>query len=344
MRRRTWLLAVAIMLVTSADVRGGGAGQDPCPGGPRQRSAGLRDRAEAPRDGGAARPRRTGRGHAEGRRAGWHRLPRRHPGRRATACAPGAERSAPVTVMPDRSAPPSTKGYDQKLPDGGYGYLRTRDGTSLAIDVHLPGPASGGPYPTLVEYAGYGYADPNGRRERHQRRGQPPGLRGRRRQHARHRLLGRVVQLLRARCRASTATTSSRPSPASRGCSGTAWACWASPTAASASCSSAATDPPHLAAIAPLSVVDSTATTLYPGGILNTGFALGWAERSRPRRAAGLQDRRPAVGVEAHPAGRSDVQGQPGAARRGGQPGGDGPAPTTTSCPRWPTPWRRSPS
>ena len=36
--------------------------------------------------------------------------------------------------------------------------------------------------------------------------------------------------------------------------------------------------PPSLAAIAPLSVIDSTATTLYPGGILNTGFALSWAK------------------------------------------------------------------
>ena len=36
---------------------------------------------------------------------------------------------------------------------------------------------------------------------------------------------------------------------------------------------------PHaLAAIAPLSVLDGTATTLYPGGILNTGFAVPWAE------------------------------------------------------------------
>jgi predicted acyl esterase len=39
----------------------------------------------------------------------------------------------------------------------------------------------------------------------------------------------------------------------------------------------ASTDPPHLAAIAPLSVIDNTATTLYPGGILNTGFALPYA-------------------------------------------------------------------
>jgi predicted acyl esterase len=36
--------------------------------------------------------------------------------------------------------------------------------------------------------------------------------------------------------------------------------------------------PPSLAAIAPLSTIDSVATTLFPGGILNTGFALAWAK------------------------------------------------------------------
>ena len=40
----------------------------------------------------------------------------------------------------------------------------------------------------------------------------------------------------------------------------------------------AATQPPSLAAIAPLSVLDQVQTTLYPGGILNTGFALNWAK------------------------------------------------------------------
>ena len=39
-----------------------------------------------------------------------------------------------------------------------------------------------------------------------------------------------------------------------------------------------ATRPPDLAAIAPLSVIDNTQTTLYPGGILNSGFALSWAK------------------------------------------------------------------
>src|SRR5581483_2006954 len=40
----------------------------------------------------------------------------------------------------------------------------------------------------------------------------------------------------------------------------------------------AQTDPPDLAAISPLSTIDQTQTTLYPGGILNTGFAVAWAE------------------------------------------------------------------
>jgi hypothetical protein len=74
----------------------------------------------------------------------------------------GGAESPKFKVLTDRPAPPNTKIYNQTLPAGGYGYLTTRDGTKLAIDVHLPGPADQGPYPTLVEYSGYGYADPSG--------------------------------------------------------------------------------------------------------------------------------------------------------------------------------------
>jgi predicted acyl esterase len=50
----------------------------------------------------------------------------------------------------------------------------------------------------------------------------------------------------------------------------------------------AATRPPHLAAITPLSVIDDTYQTLYPGGIFNNGFALGWAkDRASDARPAG---------------------------------------------------------
>src|SRR6202043_495732 len=50
----------------------------------------------------------------------------------------------------------------------------------------------------------------------------------------------------------------------------------------------AQTQPPSLEAISPLSTIDATATTLYPGGILNTGFAVAWAnQRQQEAEPAG---------------------------------------------------------
>ncbi|MGH2985505.1 MAG: CocE/NonD family hydrolase, partial [Solirubrobacterales bacterium] len=87
---------------------------------------------------------------------------------------PEGTKSEPLKVLSKRPAPPSTDIYDQEIPPDGYGYLTTRDGTKLAINVHpptdvssvlptgaLPPPPSG-PTPTLIEYSGYGYADPTG--------------------------------------------------------------------------------------------------------------------------------------------------------------------------------------
>src|SRR4051794_13729826 len=67
-----------------------------------------------------------------------------------------------ITVLSDRSAPPATQAYKQKLPSSGSGYVTTRDGTKLAIAVRLPLNGAKPPYPTLVEYSGYGYANPAG--------------------------------------------------------------------------------------------------------------------------------------------------------------------------------------
>ncbi len=56
----------------------------------------------------------------------------------------------------------------------------------------------------------------------------------------------------------------------------------------------AQTQPPSLAAITPLSVIDQTQTTLYPGGILNTGFAFNWAqERIHEAQPAGPDSGQP---------------------------------------------------
>jgi uncharacterized protein len=201
------------------------------------------------------------------------------PGRGYRVRQPGQQgaSSPPFTVLSTRSAPPDTSIYNQSLPAGGYGYLTTRDGTQLAIDVHLPGPASGGPYPTLVEYSGYGYANPAG---------------GESSIAPIANLLGFAVVDVNMR---------------GTGCSGGAfdyfeplqgldgydvietvarqdWALNHKVGMMGISYGGisqlfvAATRPPDLSAIAPLSVIDNTQTTLYPGGILNTGFAVQWAE------------------------------------------------------------------
>src|SRR5437763_679214 len=207
--------------------------------------------------------------------------------------------SDPLTVLTTQPAPPSTDVYNQTIPSDGYGYLTTRDGTKLAIYVHppqdvakaLPGvqppPVPAGPTPTLIEYSGYGYADPAGPQN---------GI------SILANLMGFTVVDVNMR---------------GTGCSGGAYDFfeplqnldgydvieavarqpWALHNKVGmegisyggiSQLFTAQTQPPSLAAIAPLSLIDQTATTLYPGGILNTGFALAWAkERVDEAKPAG---------------------------------------------------------
>src|SRR2546423_1635192 len=92
------------------------------------------------------------------------------------------ETSVWVTVPTAAGAPWNPAVYNQSIADNGYQYLTTRDGTQLALTVHPPTspagqpgapsqfhfpefPAATGyapPYPTLIEYSGYGYANPAG--------------------------------------------------------------------------------------------------------------------------------------------------------------------------------------
>jgi predicted acyl esterase len=205
----------------------------------------------------------------------------------------GHWRSRALRVLTARAAPPSRRLYDQRI-HAGYGYLTVRDGTRLAIDVHLPHavPATslltGGltrnasivkvtrPYPTLIEYSGYGYADPAG------------PVNG----------IADLANLLGF----AVVDVSMRGT----GCSGGAFNYFDGDESLDgydvietiahqrwvlghrvgmlgisyggiSQLFTAATDPPALEAIAPLSPIDSTITTLYPGGDLNTGFARTWA-------------------------------------------------------------------
>jgi len=211
------------------------------------------------------------------------------------------ETSEPVTVHKATPAPWDPSVYDQEIPDNGYTYLTTRDGTQLAIDVHpptspagLPGapssiympslpipgvptPSYTAPYPTLIEYSGYGYANPAGPEN---------GIA------VLANLMGFAVVDVNMR---------------GTGCSGGAYDFfeplqnldgydvietiarqpWVLHNKVGmmgisyggiSQLFTAQLQPAGLAAIAPLSVIDATATTLYPGGVLNTGFAVEWAQ------------------------------------------------------------------
>ncbi len=184
--------------------------------------------------------------------------------------------SQPVTVTTMQQNPPQSFYSSATLHDG-YQYITTRDGTQLAAMVRLPGPADQGPYPTVIEYSGYAAADPDNP--------QP-------------------VTLLASTLGYATVAVNIRGT----GCSGGAYQYFeplqstdgydAIETVAAqpwvlghavgmvgisfsgiSQLFAAQTQPPHLAAITPLSVIDDTYSgTLDPGGILNTGFAVGWAK------------------------------------------------------------------
>jgi len=187
-----------------------------------------------------------------------------------------ASAGAGVNVTAWTTPPPASFYTSQKIGDG-YGYIQMRDGITLSMTVHLPGPASKGPYPTVIEYSGYSPADPKSP--------QPSTL---------------ISQALGY----ATVGINMRGT----GCSGGAFnyfeqlqstdgydaveAIAQQPWVAHhkvglvglsypgiSQLFVAQLRPPHLAAIAPLSVIDDTIKgTLAPGGILNSGFAVAWAK------------------------------------------------------------------
>ena len=181
----------------------------------RQRRAGLRDRPGAGRARcrcSTRRARRSPRSSADALGGLLFRNVKPGGGYRVRL-AGGGETSDPLTVLSTQSAPPSTDVYNQTIPSSGYGYLTTRDGTKLAIDVHPPQdvanaaplpagvhlPAAGdGPDADADRVLGLRLRRPGRPAERDRDPRQPHGLHRRRRQHARHRLLGRRVRLLRA--------------------------------------------------------------------------------------------------------------------------------------------------
>jgi uncharacterized protein len=60
-----------------------------------------------------------------------------------------------LTVMSVANSLPAQAFYDGQTLEPGFNYIMTRDGTLLSAYVQLPGPPEDGPYPTIVNYSGY---------------------------------------------------------------------------------------------------------------------------------------------------------------------------------------------
>jgi len=235
--------------------------------------------------------------------------------------SPGA---APEEVLGPDDHPPQSFYDAQVLPvpanptdvistdDDGYGYIRTRDGTTLSANVLAPFNllGAGPPYPTIVIYSGYEPSAPDVQ-------GDPDDALG-----TLLRIAGYAVVSVNIR---------------GTGCSGGAYSYWeplqgldgydvieavaAQPWVAQAAPNPnfdadggpkvgmagisfggisqlfvGRTNPPSLAGITPLSVISDTyRSTLYPGGIANDGFARSWAagreDQAEPAGSAWSVDR-----------------------------------------------------
>lgn len=185
--------------------------------------------------------------------------------------------SAPVDVRALDAVAPEGFYSNQTLTAPGFGYLTTRDGTTLSINVMLPGKVDKGPFPTVVEYSGYGPSNPGDTTF-----GQLMNALGYAYIGVNMRGTGcsggsfRFFEPMQ-RLDAYDAIEAIAAQPWVKfnkvGMVGISYPGISQLFAAS-------TQPPSLAAITPLSVLDDSArATLYPGGILNTGFAVEWTKQ-----------------------------------------------------------------
>lgn len=158
----------------------------------------------------------------------------------------------------------------------GYGYLTTRDGTTLSVSVVLPGPPDQGPYPAVVEYSGYDPSSPSTGQPQFKLTAPAAGIawvgvniRGTGCSGGAYNFFENLQAL-----DGYDAIETVAAQPWSNGRVGMVGISFAGISQLFV----ARTQPPHLAAITPLSVIDDTwRGTLYPGGIFNDGFAKGWA-------------------------------------------------------------------
>jgi predicted acyl esterase len=210
-----------------------------------------------------------------------------------------------VLSTTDSTPPPSF--YSSQHLHAGLNYVRMRDGILIAATVRLPPgkTLADGPFPTVIEYSGYGTAAPHSLINAEE--GKAPSD---------DPLLPDSSTVVGALLAPLLGFVSVSVQMRGTGCSGGAFDLLGYPSdydgydiiqtvgaqpwvlhhkvgmvgisySGLSQFPVAGTDPPDLAAIAPLSPTDDLFSTGYPGGIYNDGFAKSWiAQRISDAKAA----------------------------------------------------------
>jgi len=214
--------------------------------------------------------------------------------------------TAAFAVLSASSVPPSTL-YSRQHLHAGLNYVTMRDGISIAATVRLPPgkTLANGPFPTVIEYSGYATAAPHNLINALE--GKAPSSDPLLPDTAT--IVGSVIAPLLGFVTVSVQMRGT-------GCSGGAFDLFGLPSdydgydmiqtvgaqswvlnhkvgmvgisySGISQFEVAGTDPPDLAAIAPLSSTDDLFSTGYPGGVYNDGFAGSWiAQRKSDAEAA----------------------------------------------------------
>ncbi len=219
---------------------------------------------------------------------------------------PSPRASAPFSVLSTDSTPPGSFYAAQSL-QAGLNYIQMRDGVLIAATVRLPPgkTLADGPFPTVIEYSGYATAAPHSLIDALE--GKAP---------SNDPLLPSSATIVGSALAPLLGFASVSVQMRGTGCSGGAFDLFGLPSdydgydviqtvgaqpwvlnhkvgmvgisfSGISQLEVAGTDPPDLAAIAPLSATDDLYSTGYPGGIYNNGFAKSWiADRINDAQAA----------------------------------------------------------
>jgi len=221
------------------------------------------------------------------------------PGYRFESTENGTEaETAPFSVLSTDSTPPPSFYSDQHL-HAGLNYITMRDGVKLAATVRLPPGETlkDGPFPTVIEYSGYAIAAPHSLINALE--GKAP---------TNDPLLPDTATIVGSVIAPLVGFVTVSLQMRGTGCSGGAFDLFGLPSdydgydavqivgaqpwvlnhkvgmvgisySGISQLIVAGTDPPDLAAIAPLSSTDDLFSTGYPGGIYNDGFAESWIKQ-----------------------------------------------------------------